>query len=462
MLPTALSIFFNQLQQEQPELAPDIGALRLADRKSVSSDRIVKMVVVQDSLGRLQVLFPAHCLIDIDTMNGQLGRELVILPNAELAKLQQRHDMSELPAIPGLTGLPAVLDERLQQVSEVYLELGLADQLLHLSGPLFQALTKLARPLKYAVPIRSIDINRDDPAQDLEQINRAISQFTRLRIQQRLQDTLELPPLPETAHRVMQLRVDPDAGIAELAEIVETDPSLSAQVVSWASSSYYAAPGRIRSVYDAIMRILGFDLVMNLAMGLALGRTLKQPADAPAGFTPYWQQAVWMATTASALSTAIPREHRPEFGLCYLSGLLHSFGYLVLAHIFPPHFSLMCRYAECNQHLDPAYIEHFLLGITREQIGSKLMELWNMPDEVVVALRQQKSPFYEGEHAAYGGLLFMATQLLRQRGLVAGPALPIPAALYEQLHLDPKDAEDALQEILESADDLTSMANSLG
>src|SRR5690606_35511858 len=119
---------------------------------------------------------------------------------------------------------------------------------LRLSGPLYQALTNLARPLKYAVPIRSIDINRDDPAQDLEQINRAISQFTRLRIQQRLQDTLELPPLPETAHRVMKLRVDPDAGIAELAEIIETDPSLSAQVVSWASSSYYAAPGRIRSV----------------------------------------------------------------------------------------------------------------------------------------------------------------------------------------------------------------------
>ena len=43
---------------------------------------------------------------------------------------------------------------------------------------------------------------------------------------------------------------------ADLADVVETDPSLAAQVVSWAASPYYAAPGKIRSVEDAIGRVL--------------------------------------------------------------------------------------------------------------------------------------------------------------------------------------------------------------
>lgn len=63
--------------------------------------------------------------------------------------------------------------------------------------------------------------------------------------------------------------------------MVETDPALAAQVVSWAASPYYASPGKIRSVEDAIVRVLGFDLVINLALGLALGKTLSLPKDHP-------------------------------------------------------------------------------------------------------------------------------------------------------------------------------------
>ena len=65
-------------------------------------------------------------------------------------------------------------------------------------------------------------------------------------MKQRLEETIEIPPLPETAQKVMKLRVNPDADVDDLADVVETDPSLAAQVVSWAASPYYAAPGKIR------------------------------------------------------------------------------------------------------------------------------------------------------------------------------------------------------------------------
>src|SRR5699024_119885 len=119
----------------------------------------------------------------------------------------------------------------------------------------------------------------------------------------RLEDTLEIPPLPETAERIIQLRVNPNAAMADLVDIVESDPALAAQVVSWASSSSYAGAGDVRSVYDAVSRVLGFDTVMNLAMGLALGRPIKLPQHHPHGYASYWQQATWQAHATGILAS---------------------------------------------------------------------------------------------------------------------------------------------------------------
>ena len=75
--------------------------------------------------------------------------------------------------------------------------------------------------------------------------------------------------------------------------------------------------------------------MINLALGLALGKTLSLPKDHPQQATPYWQQAIYTAAVIEGLTRAMPRAQRPEAGLTYLAGLLHNFGYLLLAHVFP-------------------------------------------------------------------------------------------------------------------------------
>src|SRR5690625_7032213 len=59
--------------------------------------------------------------------------------------------------------------------------------------------------------------------------------------------------------------------------------------------------------------------------------------------------------------------------MAYLGGLLHSFGYLILAEVFPPYFSQYCRLAEANPHVMPQTIERHLLGVTRDQLAGTLM-----------------------------------------------------------------------------------------
>ena len=159
------------------------------------------------------------------------------------------------------------------------------------------------------------------------------------------------------------------------------------------------------------------------------------------------------------LTRAVPRAERPEAGLTYLGGLLHSIGYLVLAHIFPPHFSLICRHLEVNPHVPHNLVEQHLLGITREQIGAWLMRTWDMPEEIYTALRFQHDPSYAGDCSAYANLVCLATRLLRNHGIGSGPETDIPQDLLDRLDIPREKAEDAVRKVLDAEAVLRELAS---
>jgi HD-like signal output (HDOD) protein/prolyl-tRNA editing enzyme YbaK/EbsC (Cys-tRNA(Pro) deacylase) len=419
-----------------------------------------KSIILQDGQGKVQVIFPADRLLDLKAVNRHLGRELHAVSPEEISKFLKEHQFTTIPALPKLEGLQTVVDKSLLERTELWADSGSNDQVLHFSQSEFSEMLGDAKVLDLSLPLVPLEVD-DAATSDTDHILNAVKNFTKLRIKQRLEETLELPPLSDTAQRIIKLRVNPNADISDLAQIVETDPSLAAQVVSWAASPYYSAPGKIKSIHDAIVRVLGFDMVLNLALGLSLGKQMTIPKEGPRGALPYWQQSVYMAATIEGLVTAIPRDHRPSFGMAYLCGLLHNFGYLILAEVFPPYFHAYCELADANPHVDHQVIERHLLGVTREQMASTLMSLWSMPEEVVIGLRQQNNPAYKGEYQTYAKLIYVAQHLLAQHNLVSGPKKAIPKEIFAELHLDPEKANTTVANIIESSKDLAHIAHQL-
>lgn len=410
----------------------------------------VQAVLLDDEIGALLVLFPHTQLLDLNRLAELTGRKLHAVPLTRLNQMLDKHKLKALPALPALTSSPCLYDERLLDAEALLIQSGERGLLLQIERGAFKRMLGKASAGKFGQTVAEIQPNLNRPDDDPHEITQAVQAFTARRIQKRLEETIEIPPLADTAQKIIKLRVDPNASIDDITGVVETDPALAAQVVSWAGSPYYASPGKIRSVEDAIVRVLGFDLVINLALGLALGKTLSLPKDHPQQATPYWQQSIYTAAVIEGLTRAMPRAERPEAGLTYLAGLLHNFGYLLLAHVFPPHFSLICRHLEVNPHLSHTYIEQHLLGISREQIGAWLMKLWDMPEELSNALRFQHDPDYDGELAVFPNLVCLATSLLRSRGIGSGPQEEIPDALLERLGLSREKADDVVSKVLEA------------
>jgi HD-like signal output (HDOD) protein len=430
-----------------------------------NTERLVRVVLLQDSKGEIQVIMPKGNFLDLKQLNALTLRELCPLNHNDVITMTHSRSLRELELAPGFFQLPTIVDEAIANLDECLYEIFDVDgsEFLELSvKALFDELNDAdfrVRTLACSIAPSDLPCSKLNVETDLEDIVASVRNFTTLRIKQRLEETLEIPPLPKSAQRIIKLRANPDASVSELADIVESDASLAAQVVSWAASPYYAAPGKIQSVQDAIVRVLGFDLVSNLAVGLAMGNTLALPKDRAAGLTPHWLQSVYCSTALETIVRQIPAKKRPSQGLACLAGLLHNFGDLVLAHTFPPHHSSICRHMEANPTFSHAAIDLHLIGATREQISAWLMQRWNMPAEVSTALRFQHEPNYSGEHCEYAHLVYMVLRLLRQQGIGNAPACePIPEELYERYDLDPVKVQEAIDKVIAAEENIKQMA----
>ncbi|MDO6514869.1 MULTISPECIES: HDOD domain-containing protein [unclassified Neptuniibacter] len=417
-----------------------------------------RLVLLHDAEGKALAILPANSLLNLVAIWKKTGRQLQPVKGEDASRYFSQ-DALNFP-----DGQAKLLSLKLFIASEClqHEQLELIEPHSGLSFIAIAEQLEMGQRLELGLTLDQITEIQPE-GNDTAVISKAVERFTVLRIQQRLEDTLGLPSLPPTVKKIIMLRSDPEAGVKELVPVVKLDPSLSAQVMSWAASPYYAAPGDVHSIDDAVIRVLGFDLVINMALGTAMGQMLKLPDDLPRGATPYWMQAVYNASLAEKLCRLMTaNDSRPLPGLVYLSALLHNFGYLVLAHLFPPHFSLLSRYIEANPHFALDAIEQQILSVTREQIGSWLLASWDLPEPVTVAIRQQNNLEYKGEHEQYAKLLYLSNRLLRQQGLSDGPVSKIPDELYQELGLNEEEVAETLQELMSNENNIKELTEILG
>lgn len=281
-----------------------------------------------------------------------------------------------------------------------------------------------------------------DFAADAQDLCERVSSLTARRVTRRLDEALNVPPLKPTAQKLVQLQCQDDFAVSDLVAIVECDPSLAAQIVGWANSSLYNAPGTVESVTDAIVRVLGTDMVMNLSLGLAVSQTLRLP-DRDRGWSfRFWKRSVCTAAVAESIARSA---RRPHSGLAYVAGLLHDFGELLLVHCFPPYHQELAGALALNGHLHPARIEQTWLGLTRARIGAHLLDNWSLPRQSVEAIRYQDDPSALARTDGFVDVLHLTKRLLAERGHASMQGFP---------ELTPADL-DGVGMTLDSARELT-------
>ncbi|MCZ6644276.1 MAG: HDOD domain-containing protein [Gammaproteobacteria bacterium] len=415
-------------------------------------DARVRGVLMSRGNSRVQVIVPERALFDVQTLQHITKTDL----RAEPCDIAQTTS-----AVPGYYEVPVVVDETLLTQNDLALTTTVPGTYLRTRGS--ELLNGYFETRTGALTISlSREPTQSSRVEDMNAVTHAVNHFTELTIQSRLDETLQIPPLPETARRIITLQADPHYDLRELTGIIETDPSIAARVMGWANSAFHNAKPPAKSIEDAVVRILGADTAMSMALGIAIGESLRLPRSQVGGLPPFWFDAVFCAATMEALARHIPASQRPVIGLCYLSGLLANFGTLVLGHVFPPYYATICALQEANRHLPHTFIDQQVLQLPREVVAGALLELWALPQEVSDAVRFQYANDYQGNNVTYVNLLSLARKTLGAQGLNDHPPNPLDEATATNLGLSWEVLSGVAELINESRDDLDGFARSMG
>lgn len=283
----------------------------------------------------------------------------------------------------------------------------------------------------------------------------------RFNIKARVNHVTSLPGMPETAYRLIQLRNKARPESRELSDIVGRDPAIAAQILRYANSPFFGFQGRIESIEQAVVRVLGYESVMNIAMGIAMMGSFHIRDPHLLDLHRLWTRAVYAAALSQAISRHAESDRPLKPGLAYLGGLLQDIGYLVLGHHFPKEFFWLRKIIPNHPHMREEEIETQVLGINHMEIGYNLMRNWTLPEEVTTAIRHHHDYAYTGDHAAYAHVVCIANHLLSRYDEDQDRGTDLPEKLLAGLSLDEEKLKEIYEHVLSGRDDLDHMARQL-
>ncbi len=276
-----------------------------------------------------------------------------------------------------------------------------------------------------------------------------------------LQQTELIPPLPETARKILVLRNKSDANLEELVRLVEEDPALAAFILKYARMTIFGYGDRITSVTHAVSLVLGYTTALNVILGVASSGCLKIPNYGPLGRIRIWSDALECAQFCRELSKRMASKQLINPGLAYLGGLLHNFGYLLFAHFCPKEFASLNEMISLDPKQDIRALELQNFGVTHDLLGLYLLKAWKLPEEVVMMAAKHHFPDCAGKHIVYVKLVAIANRLLQKDGMLDTCEHIETSALLEEIGISESDAEAELQKIISCQSELNKLAQGL-
>ena len=263
-----------------------------------------------------------------------------------------------------------------------------------------------------------------------------------------------IPPLPATAAKLLAMTADSDVEIDDLVAVIEPDPPLNARLIGIANSAFYGSRAPVMGLREAIIRVLGLNMVRNIALGMALTGGFSAAACPRFHVHGYWACALGTADLCSGLARAAALPGVPDPDTAYLVGLLHNLGELLLVHLRPGEMDEVYRRAAAEPEQPLEQIEMELIGLDHWAAGAFLARHWELPTIVGDTIAHLGDPD-PGNQPPLVGLVVAARHWLQA----------VMAGVFETLHVegvDPTYCEYRSSAFLERLDELKGLARSIG
>ncbi|MDR3335593.1 MAG: HDOD domain-containing protein [Treponema sp.] len=185
-----------------------------------------------------------------------------------------------------------------------------------------------------------------------------------------------LPSLPTTVRKVLEVCNNPQASPVDLNRVISLDPVLVARVIKLINSSYYSLGNRVTSLVRAVI-MLGINTVKNMALSTAILANVFSKKKIPGlNMDEFWRHSLCTAVTAKfiAKKRSVDNKLLEEY---FTAGLLHDIGKIPINAIRSLEYKRLAETAG-NEGLSLYVAEERQLGYTHCNAGEMIARSWQL------------------------------------------------------------------------------------
>ncbi len=193
----------------------------------------------------------------------------------------------------------------------------------------------------------------------------------------------DIPTLPTIVFELNKYLQDPDTSIKTVCDTIEKDQAITLKILKLVNSAFYGFKNKISDLRNAIV-LLGYNSVRNAIVSLSIINTFsKRVALMDFDISQFWKHSLAVAVTSKNIAQLSKKESPDN---CFVGGLLHDTGKVILAQYFPELFEKVWITLQ-NEHLSFYEAEQKELPIDHTKIGAHLASKWQLPGGLVEAIR---------------------------------------------------------------------------
>jgi HD-like signal output (HDOD) protein/CheY-like chemotaxis protein len=198
-----------------------------------------------------------------------------------------------------------------------------------------------------------------------------------------------LPSLPALYQQLTDELNKEDSSMERIGEIISRDIAMTAKILQLVNSAFFGLPQPISSPTEAVM-YLGLSTVRSLVLSLQVFSQFKSPP-LPGFSLDALANHCWVTGVLARRVAKVQSRDMKMMDQCFLAGLLHDVGRIILAAGLPEQYAKVWN-AAGKQGASLWQAEQAEFGATHADVGAYLIGLWGLPSTIVEAVAFQHCP----------------------------------------------------------------------
>jgi putative nucleotidyltransferase with HDIG domain len=193
----------------------------------------------------------------------------------------------------------------------------------------------------------------------------------------------DIPTLPTIVFELNKHLRDPNTSIKTVCDTIEKDQAIALKILKLVNSAFYGFKSKISDLRNAVV-LLGYNAVRNAFVSLSVINSFpKRVSLMDFDISLFWKHSLAVAVTSKNIAMLSKKESPDN---CFVGGLLHDTGKVILAQYFPDFFETVWSTLQ-DEHLTFYEAEQKKLPIDHTKIGGHLARKWQLPQGLVDAIR---------------------------------------------------------------------------